>query len=91
MFQSKDAQFTALKAAMTAALGDQNWLESLQIGENGEALLILRADPDNLPASERRRKLAIEAALSVDGITDAKAVMTAERPTADNQDEEQAP
>ncbi|MEM6899574.1 MAG: Mrp/NBP35 family ATP-binding protein [Pseudomonadota bacterium] len=91
MFQSKDAQFTALMAAMTAALGDQDWLESLQIGENGEALLILRADPDNLPASERRRKLAIEAALSVDGITDAKAVMTAERPNADSQGEVPAP
>ncbi|MEO1404943.1 MAG: Mrp/NBP35 family ATP-binding protein [Pseudomonadota bacterium] len=79
MFQSKDAQIAAITAAVEAALGGENWLETAQINQNRTATLILRADPGDLGASERRRKLAIEAALSVPGIEDVNALMTAER------------
>ncbi|MEM7662205.1 MAG: Mrp/NBP35 family ATP-binding protein [Pseudomonadota bacterium] len=79
MFQSKDAQIAAITAAVEAALDGENWLETAQINQNRTATLILRADPDDLGASERRRKLAMEAALSVPGIEDVNALLTAER------------
>ncbi|MEO0883397.1 MAG: P-loop NTPase [Pseudomonadota bacterium] len=83
MFRSKDAQIADVTAAVNAALGNADWLESLQIDENGRATLILRADPNDLPASERRSDLAKDAALNVDGIEDVRLVMTAERMETD--------
>lgn len=79
MFRSKDAQIAALEAAVRSAIDAEEWLESVQISENGRATLILRADPDDLIASEARRMDAENAARAVKGITDANAILTAER------------
>ncbi|MEO1476639.1 MAG: hypothetical protein AAFS13_09690 [Pseudomonadota bacterium] len=79
MFQSKEAQIAALTAAVNDALGSQDWLDTAQIDENGRATLILKADADDLPASEKRRQLAEEAARSVPGLSHVSALMTAER------------
>ncbi|MEM9668328.1 MAG: P-loop NTPase [Pseudomonadota bacterium] len=85
MFQSKDDQIAAVTAAINDALGEEGWLETVQIDENGRAMVILRADRQDLPASERRRSRAEEAALSVAGITGARALMTAERSSGDSE------
>ena len=79
MFRSKQAQNTALEAALRDALGGSDWIESARIRETGTAVLILKADPNDVEGTEARRLIAENAARSVKGVTDVQVILTSER------------
>ncbi|MEL7451917.1 MAG: Mrp/NBP35 family ATP-binding protein [Pseudomonadota bacterium] len=82
MFKPKAARLEALEAAVRSAIGHAEWIETVRVSEQGRATIILRADPDDLAASEARRMEAESAARSVKGIAEAHAALTAEREPA---------
>ncbi len=79
MFWDKKQRNTLSEAAIRSALGDPEWISNVIISPDGAVTTIIEADPDNLEASETRR-IEVEARLmSLDGVSDVKAVLTAQR------------
>lgn len=79
MFWDKKDQKTLSEDTIRQALGSPDWLSGVRMGESGTVTLIIEADPNDL---ERAETLKIEAearAMSIDGVTDVKAVLTAQR------------
>jgi ATP-binding protein involved in chromosome partitioning len=79
MFWDKKDQKTLSEDAVTQALGAPDWLSGVRIGENGRVTLIIEADPNDM---ERAETLKIEAearAMSIEGVAEVQAVLTAQR------------
>ncbi|MCA8897342.1 MAG: P-loop NTPase, partial [Hyphomonas sp.] len=79
MFGSKSKARQKLVDAVTEALGAPDWLDSVNVDENGRAFLVIRADPGNEAAAEALRVSAEGKAGLVPGIKAVSAVLTAER------------
>lgn len=79
MFWDKKDQKTLSEDTIRHTLGSPDWLSGVRIDESGCVTLIIEADPDDM---ERAETLKIEAearAMSLEGVTDVKAVLTAQR------------
>lgn len=79
MFWDKKDQKTLSDDAVTQALGAPDWLSGVRVDENGRVTLIIEADPNDM---ERAETLKIEAearAMSIEGVTEVQAVLTAQR------------
>lgn len=84
MFKPKAAKVAGLEQAIKDALGTPEWLELVRVTANGQATLVLRADPNDMETAESRRIMAESSARSVRGITAVNVGLTAER-SADTQ------
>jgi ATP-binding protein involved in chromosome partitioning len=82
MFKPKAAKVAGLEQAIKDALGAPDWLEFVRVTPEGQASLILKADPNNLESTESQRIMAESAARSVRGITSVNVALTAERSPA---------
>ncbi|MEO9968765.1 MAG: Mrp/NBP35 family ATP-binding protein [Hyphomonadaceae bacterium] len=80
MFKPKAAKVAELEQAIKEALGAPIWLELVRVTTEGQATLVLKADPDDMKTAESRRIMAESAARSVRGITDVNVGLTAEKP-----------
>lgn len=79
MFWDKKDQKSLSEDAIRQALGQPDWLSGVKIDESGRVTLIIEADPEDM---ERAETLKIEAearAMSLNGVTDVRAVLTAQR------------
>ncbi len=79
MFWDKKDQKTLSEDTIRQSLGSPDWLSGVRIDESGGVTLIIEADPNDM---ERAETLKIEAearAMSLEGVTDVKAVLTAQR------------
>ncbi len=79
MFWDKKDQKTLSEDAIREALGAPDWLSGVRLDDSGRVTLVIEADPNDL---ERAETLKIEAearAMSLDGVTDVNAVLTAQR------------
>lgn len=79
MFKPKAAKVAGLEEAIKVALGAPEWLELVRVSPEGQATLILNADPNDMKTAESRRIMAESAARGVRGITDVNVGLTAER------------
>lgn len=79
MFWDKKDQKPLTEDRIRTALGAPDWLSGAQIGEGGRVTLIIEADPDDMERAETRRLEAESRVMSLDGVSDVKAVLTAER------------
>ena len=78
MFWDKKDQKTLSDDMIRQALGQPDWLSGVKIDESGTVTLIIEADPADM---ERAETLKIEAearAMSLEGVTDVRAVLTAQ-------------
>lgn len=79
MFGSRQKSREKLAAAVRSALGAPDWLESVTIGEDGRAILVIRADSGDTAGAEARRIEAENAAARIPGIEKVTTVLTAEK------------
>ncbi|WP_018149505.1 Mrp/NBP35 family ATP-binding protein [Henriciella marina] len=79
MFRRKQRQSGSLEQRIRDALGNPGWLQGIRIRDGGVVTLVLDGDPDDLAASETRRIEAEARAMNVDGVSDVRAMLTAER------------
>jgi ATP-binding protein involved in chromosome partitioning len=79
MFGAKHRSRERLQAAIRAALGAPDWLESVTVNEDARAILVIRADPADAAAGEARRIEAENAAQRISGIAAVTTVLTAEK------------
>ncbi|MGB3626612.1 MAG: Mrp/NBP35 family ATP-binding protein [Henriciella sp.] len=92
MFRRKSRQSDKLEARIRAALGDPDWLQGIRVKEDGVVTLVIEGDPSKLEESESRRIEAEARAMNVKGVTQARAMLTAERsPSAPAAPAEPAP
>jgi len=85
MFWDKKDQKTLSNDAVTQALGAPDWLSGVRVEENGRVTLIIEADPNDM---ERAETLKIEAearAMSIEGVSEVNAVLTAQRQPGQSQ------
>lgn len=79
MFRRKQRQSGSLEQRIRDALGSPDWLQGIRIRDGGVVTLVLDGDPDDLAASETRRTEAEARTMNVDGVSDVRAMLTAER------------
>ncbi|MBY9065557.1 Mrp/NBP35 family ATP-binding protein [Hyphomonas sp. WL0036] len=79
MFGSKQKSREKLAAAVQKALGTPDWLESVTIGDDGRAILVIQAEGEDVAMAEARRMEAENAASRIAGITKVTTVLTAEK------------
>ena len=79
MFGSRQKSREKLAAAVRAALGAPDWLESVTVGDEGRAILVIRADGSDTAGAEARRIEAENAASRIAGIEKVTTVLTAEK------------
>ena len=79
MFWDKKDQKSVSDATIRTALGSPDWLSGVRISESGHVALIIEADPSDMERAETRRLEAEARIMSIDGVTDVKVVLTAER------------
>lgn len=79
MFGSRQKSREKLAAAVRNALGAPDWLESVTVGEEGRAILVIRADSSDTASAEARRIEAENAASRISGIEKVTTVLTAEK------------
>ncbi|PKP82911.1 MAG: hypothetical protein CVT79_02365 [Alphaproteobacteria bacterium HGW-Alphaproteobacteria-18] len=79
MFGSRQKSREKLAGAVRNALGMPEWLESVTVGEDGRAVLIIRADSNDAATAEARRIEAENAASRIAGIEKVTTVLTAEK------------
>lgn len=79
MFRRKQRQSGSLEQRIRDALGSPDWLQGIRIRDGGVVTLVLDGDPDDLAASETRRIEAEARTMNVDGVSDVRAMLTAER------------
>ena len=79
MFGSRQKSREKLAAAVRNALGAPDWLESVTVGEEGRAILVIRADSSDTATAEARRIEAENAAARISGIEKVTTVLTAEK------------
>jgi len=79
MFWDKKQRNPLSEATIRANLGDPAWLSGVRLSKEGKVTLVLEADPADMERSETRR-IEVEARImAMPGVTDVKAVLTAER------------
>lgn len=78
MFGSRQKSREKLAATVRSALGMPDWLESVTVGEDGRAILVIRADMADAATAEARRIEAENAASRIAGIEKVTTVLTAE-------------
>lgn len=78
MFGSRQKSREKLAEAVRKALDAPGWLESVTVGEDGRAILVIRADKDDPASAEARRIEAENAASRIAGIDKVTTVLTAE-------------
>lgn len=79
MFRSKEKGQKRLADTISEALGHPDWLESVTVNDDGDAFIVIAANPENPSASEPRRIEAEGKAAFVPGIRNVRAILTAER------------
>ncbi|RIJ21296.1 ATP-binding protein [Henriciella barbarensis] len=79
MFRRKQRQSGSLEDRIRAALGNPDWLQGVRVQDNERVTLILDGDPEDLEASEARRIEAEARVMNVAGVTEVRAMLTAER------------
>lgn len=79
MFGSRQKSREKLTAAVQKALGAPDWLESVTVGEDGRAILVIQAEGEDVAVAEARRMEAENAASRIAGITKVTTVLTAEK------------
>ena len=79
MFGSRQKSREKLAAAVRSALANPDWLESVTVGEDGRAILVIRADSQDPAGAEARRIEAENAAGRIAGIEKVTSVLTAEK------------
>lgn len=79
MFRSKEKGQKRLADTVSEALGHPDWLESVTVNDDGDAFIVIAANPENPSASEPRRIEAEGKAVFVPGIRSARVILTAER------------
>lgn len=79
MFRNQAEKAQLVEAAIRQALGKPAWLQSVRLDEQRRVVMVIEADPNNLEDAERRRMDAEAAARAVKGVSEASAVLTAER------------
>ena len=79
MFKSKTAKAAELERQIRALFTDSELIEMLRVTPDGHASLILKADPNDLPASEARRIEAENQISALKGIKQLSIALTAER------------
>lgn len=82
MFGSRDKSRRKLEEKIIEALGRPDWLESVSVGEDGRAMLVIEADPSAPEAAEARRIEAEGKVEMVSGVKSVSSVLTAERAAA---------
>ncbi|MEQ3628962.1 MAG: Mrp/NBP35 family ATP-binding protein [Hyphomonas sp.] len=82
MFGSRDKSRRKLEEKIIEALGRPDWLESVSVGEDGRAVLVIEADPAAPEAAEARRIQAEGKVELVSGVKSVSSVLTAERAVA---------
>ena len=78
MFGSRQKAREKLAATVRSALGMPDWLESVTVGDDGRAILVIRADMADAATAEARRIEAENAASRIPGIEKVTTVLTAE-------------
>ena len=91
MFRRKQRQSGNLETRIREALANPDWLQGVRIRDGGVVTLILDGDPEDLEASETRRIEAEARVMNVDGVTDVRAMLTAERPAGSSPPQSPAP
>ena len=79
MFKSKTAKAAELERQIRALFTDSELIEMLRVTPDGHASLILKADPNDLPASEAHRIEAENQISALKGIKQLSIALTAER------------
>jgi len=79
LFGSRDKSRRKLEEKIIEALGRPDWLESVSVGEDGRAVLVIEADPAAPEAAEARRIEAEGKVELVSGVKSVSSVLTAER------------
>ncbi|OZB16981.1 MAG: hypothetical protein B7X53_07590, partial [Hyphomonas sp. 34-62-18] len=79
MFGSRQKSREKLAAAVRTALGAPDWLESVTVGDDGRAILVIRAEGSDTAGAEARRIEAENAASRIAGIEKVTTVLTAEK------------
>lgn len=82
MFRGRGEKNLQLETRIRQALADAPWLQSVRIGKDGRAILVIDADPDDIAASEARRIEAESIVRNVKGVGEFSVVLTAERAAA---------
>ncbi|KCZ65815.1 hypothetical protein L53_00465 [Hyphomonas sp. L-53-1-40] len=82
MFGSRDKSRRKLEEKIIEALDRPDWLESVSVGEDGRAVLVIEADPSAPEAAEARRIEAEGKVELVSGVKSVSSVLTAERAAA---------
>jgi ATP-binding protein involved in chromosome partitioning len=82
LFGSRDKSRRKLEEKIIEALGRPDWLESVSVGEDGRAVLVIEADPAAPEAAEARRIQAEGKVELVSGVKSVSSVLTAERAVA---------
>ena len=79
MFGSKDKSRRKLEQKIAETLGRPDWLESVSVGEDGRAVLVIQADPAAPEDAEARRIEAEGKVELISGVKSVSSVLTAER------------
>ena len=79
MFGSKDKSRRKLEEKIAEVLGRPGWLESVSVGEDGRAVLVIQADPAAPEAAEARRIETEGKVELIPGVKSVTSVLTAER------------
>ena len=80
MFRAKLKSSQALEQAIRAALGDPDWLQSVTIRADERVLLVIQADPSDLPRFEALRLEAESAVRGLKGVKEVDSILTSDRP-----------
>ena len=79
MFWDKKDQKMLSEDTIKQALGSPDWLSGVKINENGRVTLIIEADPADMERAETLKIEAESRTMSLDGVSDVQAVLTAQR------------
>ena len=79
MFWDKKDQKTLSDDMIREALGAPDWLSGVRVDDSGAVTLIIEADPSDMERAETLKVEAEARAMSIEGVTDVRAVLTAQR------------
>lgn len=82
MFWDKKDQKKLTEETIRAALGAPAWLSGVRVDKAGCVTLVIEADPKDMERAEAQRIEAEARTMGIDGVTDVKTVLTAERAEA---------
>ncbi len=79
MFWDKKQRNQLSEATIRASLGDPAWVSGVSLDQNGHVTIVLEADPADMERSETRRIEAEIRIMTLPGVSQVNAVLTAER------------